>query len=82
MLGAVLAWCLCAVGGTLCFLSCVGRCVQAEPRTLAFDIECTKAPLKFPDVALDRIYMISYMFDGQVRVFPATCCPLVGCDVC
>jgi hypothetical protein len=42
------------------------RVLQAEPRTLAFDIECTKAPLKFPDVTLDRIYMISYMFDGQV----------------
>jgi DNA polymerase elongation subunit (family B) len=38
---------------------------QAEPRILAFDIECTKAPLKFPDVSLDRVYMISYMFDGQ-----------------
>jgi hypothetical protein len=42
--------------------------LQAEPRILAFDIECTKAPLKFPDVTLDRIYMISYMFDGQVCV--------------
>jgi len=32
---------------------------------LAFDIECTKAPLKFPDAALDHIYMISYMLDGD-----------------
>jgi DNA polymerase epsilon subunit 1 len=32
---------------------------------LAFDIECTKAPLKFPDPAIDQIYMISYMCDGK-----------------
>lgn len=38
---------------------------KAEPRVLAFDIETTKAPLKFPDVTLDRIYMISYMLDNQ-----------------
>lgn len=38
---------------------------QAEPRTLAFDIECTKAPLKFPDAAVDQVFMISYMVDGQ-----------------
>lgn len=38
---------------------------KAEPRVLAFDIECTKAPLKFPNAAMDQIYMISYMLDGQ-----------------
>lgn len=32
-----------------------------EPRVLAFDIECEKSPLKFPNAANDRIYMISYM---------------------
>ena len=32
---------------------------------LAFDIECTKAPLKFPDAAVDQVFMISYMVDGQ-----------------
>jgi len=32
---------------------------------LAFDIECTKEPLKFPDAAHDHIYMISYMIDGE-----------------
>ncbi|XP_046401826.1 DNA polymerase epsilon catalytic subunit 1 [Ischnura elegans] len=32
---------------------------------LAFDIETTKLPLKFPDVASDQIMMISYMVDGQ-----------------
>jgi DNA polymerase elongation subunit (family B) len=40
--------------------------VMAEPRVLAWDIETTKAPLKFPDAAVDMIYMISYMLDGQV----------------
>ena len=38
---------------------------KAEPRVLAFDIECTKAPLKFPDAEHDQIFMISYMLDGQ-----------------
>jgi DNA polymerase epsilon subunit 1 len=33
---------------------------------LAFDIETTKLPLKFPDPATDQIFMISYMIDGQV----------------
>lgn len=32
---------------------------------LAFDIECTKQPLKFPDAAADQVMMISYMVDGQ-----------------
>ncbi|XP_050295840.1 DNA polymerase epsilon catalytic subunit 1 [Anthonomus grandis grandis] len=36
-----------------------------EPIVLAFDIETTKLPLKFPDAASDRIMMISYMIDGQ-----------------
>jgi DNA polymerase epsilon subunit 1 len=38
---------------------------KAEPTCLAFDIECTKAPLKFPDSNVDSIFMISYMVDGQ-----------------
>ncbi|XP_064470762.1 DNA polymerase epsilon catalytic subunit A-like [Ornithodoros turicata] len=32
---------------------------------LAYDIETTKLPLKFPDAATDQIMMISYMVDGQ-----------------
>ena len=32
---------------------------------LAFDIETTKLPLKFPDPNVDQIMMISYMIDGQ-----------------
>ncbi|KAL3782437.1 hypothetical protein HJC23_006010 [Cyclotella cryptica] len=38
---------------------------KANPKVLAFDIECTKAPLKFPDAEVDSIFMISYMVDGQ-----------------
>ncbi|CEF64463.1 DNA polymerase epsilon catalytic subunit A [Strongyloides ratti] len=36
----------------------------AEPVVLAFDIETTKMPLKFPDSEFDQIMMISYMIDG------------------
>ena len=36
-----------------------------EPRVLAYDIECEKSPLKFPNAEVDRIFMISYMIDGQ-----------------
>uniref|UniRef100_A0A6P7GFS4 DNA polymerase epsilon catalytic subunit n=1 Tax=Diabrotica virgifera virgifera TaxID=50390 RepID=A0A6P7GFS4_DIAVI len=38
---------------------------RPEPIVLAFDIETTKLPLKFPDSATDQIIMISYMIDGQ-----------------
>jgi len=38
---------------------------QPEPVILAFDIECTKMPLKFPSAATDQIMMISYMIDTQ-----------------
>ncbi|KAJ1654851.1 DNA polymerase epsilon catalytic subunit [Dispira simplex] len=38
---------------------------RAEPVVLAFDIETTKLPLKFPDATIDMIMMISYMIDGQ-----------------
>lgn len=32
---------------------------------MAYDIETSKLPLKFPDAAIDQIIMISYMIDGQ-----------------
>ena len=38
---------------------------RADPVVMAFDIETCKAPLKFPDSAIDQIMMISYMIDGQ-----------------
>uniref|UniRef100_A0A3B5MER7 DNA polymerase epsilon catalytic subunit n=1 Tax=Xiphophorus couchianus TaxID=32473 RepID=A0A3B5MER7_9TELE len=40
-------------------------CVLKDPVVLAFDIETTKLPLKFPDAETDQIMMISYMIDGQ-----------------
>ncbi|BFZ25729.1 hypothetical protein BsWGS_28768 [Bradybaena similaris] len=36
-----------------------------DPVVLAFDIETTKLPLKFPDSQTDQVIMISYMIDGQ-----------------
>ena len=39
---------------------------DSELEYVAFDIETTKLPLKFPDSATDQIMMISYMIDGQV----------------
>ncbi|KAI8849698.1 hypothetical protein BC829DRAFT_425255 [Chytridium lagenaria] len=41
------------------------RVKRAEPIVLAYDIETTKLPLKFPDSSFDNIMMISYMVDGQ-----------------
>ena len=43
---------------------CAERKAFGEPRVLAFDIECCKQPLKFPDAAVDPLMMISYMVDG------------------
>ncbi|KAI7849576.1 hypothetical protein BDC45DRAFT_551393 [Circinella umbellata] len=37
---------------------------RPDPVTMAFDIETTKSPLKFPDSTVDSIMMISYMIDG------------------
>ncbi|VDM60133.1 unnamed protein product [Angiostrongylus costaricensis] len=39
--------------------------MPVDPIVLAFDIETTKLPLKFPDSASDEIMMISYMVDGK-----------------
>ncbi|OHT04305.1 DNA polymerase epsilon catalytic subunit A [Tritrichomonas foetus] len=36
-----------------------------QPRVLAFDIECSKEPLQFPNENSDEIMMISYMVDGE-----------------
>lgn len=41
------------------------RVKRAEPVVMAYDIETTKQPLKFPDQQTDQIMMISYMIDGQ-----------------
>ncbi|CAN6606997.1 DNA polymerase epsilon catalytic subunit A [Trichomonascus vanleenenianus] len=37
---------------------------RPDPVVLAYDIETTKDPLKFPDSSKDKIMMISYMIDG------------------
>lgn len=47
------------------FLECTDKVAFADPVVLAFDIETTKAPLKFPDSSVDQIMMISYMIDGE-----------------
>ncbi|KAG5492322.1 hypothetical protein GH5_01239 [Leishmania sp. Ghana 2012 LV757] len=41
------------------------RYAPAIPRVIAFDIETTKAPLRFPQPEVDEVYMISYMLDGR-----------------
>ena len=47
-------------------LSCIEERIQrADPVVLAYDIETTKLPLKFPDAVIDQIMMVSYMIDGQ-----------------
>lgn len=39
---------------------------RASPVVLAFDIECTKQPLQFPDAEKgDQVMMISWMVDGK-----------------
>ena len=51
--------------GTVSLTSLEERLQRADPTVLAFDIETTKLPLKFPDAVIDQIMMISYMIDGQ-----------------
>lgn len=47
-------------------MSCLEERLQrADPVVMAYDIETTKLPLKFPDATIDQIMMISYMIDGQ-----------------
>jgi DNA polymerase epsilon subunit 1 len=41
------------------------RLAPADPVVMAYEIETTKLPLKFPDATIDQIMMISYMIDGQ-----------------
>lgn len=44
----------------------VEKNVRPDPVVLAFDIETSKLPLKFPEAQNDPIMMISYMIDGKV----------------
>ena len=50
-----------------------------EPIVLAFDIETTKLPLKFPDSSFDQIMMISYMIDGRGYLINNR--EIIACDV-
>lgn len=51
--------------GQPAFVHMVDRVKRPDPVVMAYDIETTKAPLKFPDQAVDQVMMISYMVDGQ-----------------
>ncbi|KAF5383469.1 hypothetical protein D9757_006181 [Collybiopsis confluens] len=53
------------VAGQPSFKILLERVKRADPVVMAYDIETTKAPLKFPDQAIDQVMMISYMIDGQ-----------------
>ncbi|KAI5855289.1 DNA polymerase epsilon catalytic subunit A [Tricharina praecox] len=47
-------------------ITCIeDRLERPDPVVLAFDIETTKLPLKFPDALIDQVMMISYMIEGQ-----------------
>lgn len=51
--------------GSISLERIVERVKRAEPVVMAYDIETSKQPLKFPDQQTDQIMMISYMIDGQ-----------------
>ena len=51
---------------TGCIIEHLQDKLSKNPLTvLAFDIETTKLPLKFPDARIDSIMLISYMIDGD-----------------
>ena len=51
---------------TGCIITHLKDKLSKNPLTvLAFDIETTKLPLKFPDSRIDSIMLISYMIDGD-----------------
>lgn len=54
-----------AEAGSISVSPIKSRASRAEPVVMAYDIEVTKLPLKFPESATDAIMMISYMIDGQ-----------------
>ncbi|GEM10836.1 DNA polymerase epsilon catalytic subunit A [Rhodotorula toruloides] len=68
-----------ADAGEISFRLLEERVARAEPVVMAFDIETTKAPLKFPDQLTDQVMMISYMIDGQG--FLITNREIVGADI-
>ncbi|XP_033149828.1 DNA polymerase epsilon catalytic subunit A [Drosophila busckii] len=70
----------CRSGAELPVITCRSDILdRPEPVVLAFDIETTKLPLKFPDAQTDQIMMISYMIDGQGYLI--TNREIISCDV-
>lgn len=55
-----------ASAGKITIERIVEKNVRPDPVVLAFDIETSKLPLKFPEAQNDPIMMISYMIDGKV----------------
>ncbi|RKF72361.1 DNA polymerase epsilon catalytic subunit A [Golovinomyces cichoracearum] len=59
-------WYSVEVKNGLTSMTCIeDRLQRADPVVMAYDIETTKLPLKFPDASIDQVMMISYMIDGQ-----------------
>ena len=54
--------------GTITVKCIEDRLERPDPVVLAFDIETTKQPLKFPNRMEDQVMMISYMIEGHTDV--------------
>lgn len=65
--------------GTVVLVHDTNREAPPQPRILAFDIECQKKPLEFPNENSDQIMMISYIVDGEG--FLVTNRPLFSADI-
>ena len=57
-----------ATAGKVKIVKIADKNVRPDPVVLAFDIETSKLPLKFPEAQNDPIMMISYMIDGKVII--------------
>jgi DNA polymerase family B, exonuclease domain len=60
------------------------KVVKAEPKVLAYDIECTKAPLKFPTVEMDQVtkyskILLCYACNGVTLIATSVICMRVLC---
>lgn len=52
-----------------------GQRGMPELKILAYDIETSKDPLKFPDAEKDEVMMISLMYEGEAFL-------IVNCGFC
>ena len=57
-----------ATAGKVKIVKIADKNVRPDPVVLAFDIETSKLPLKFPEAQNDPSMMISYMLDGKVII--------------